>query len=412
MFANETLTKVEESLRKSCTAKNEIDSSPLNEKNLPDETTSLITGSKRKKFRSTCSKKLSENLLVLLTVCGVVIGLLIGIILSTVGISETTTVLVGFPGELLLRMLKMLVLPLISASIIVGMNSLSGSESGQLEKRIFYRTITYFMVTTLFAVILGILLVSLVRPGSYGSIPDDKDFIDGDNSTTIVEQNALDSVLGVFRSMFPDNLVVAAAELNILGVITFSLVLGWTLSMMGEKGKPLLVLFESLNEAIMKIVLLIMWYAPFGILSLIAARLGEHNDFIQVLSDIGMFAATVIIGLLVHCLIVLPSIYFLFLRTNPYKYYWGFLQALLTALGTDSSAATLPVTLQCIEHSGISDKIAKIVLPLGVTLNMNGTALYEAVSALFVAQLHNIQLSVGQMVIVALTATLAAVIDF
>lgn len=126
----------------------------------------------------------------------------------------------------------------------------------------------------------------------------------------------------------------------------------------------------------MKIVLVVMWYAPFGIMSLIAARLGGNADFIGILRDIAMFAVTVIISLMIHFFIILPIIYFTFLRKNPFKFYLHMMQVILTAIGTDSSAATLPVNLQYTQSFGVSPKVSQIVLPLGVTLNMNGTALY------------------------------------
>jgi len=155
--------------------------------------------------------------------------------------------------------------------------------------------------------------------------------------------------------------------------------------------------------------MLVMWYAPFGIMSLIAGRLADHTDFFQVLKDLALFAVTVLVGLITHCFIILPTLYVTFVRKNPFKFYFGMLQAIFTAVGTDSSAATMPVAMKCLDELNITPKISQIVLPLGITLNMNGTALYEAVAAMFVAQLNGIELNLGQTIIVALTATLAAI---
>jgi Na+/H+-dicarboxylate symporter len=352
------------------------------------------------------------NVLLILTVLGVVLGLIVGITLNRVGgISATAVKLIGFPGELLLRMLKMLVLPLVMASIIVGITSFSFKGTNlKAEKRLFYRLAAYFSGTTVTAVIIGIIFVSVIQPGALhnGTTkpidgPNDGDHPIPSNIST------LDSVLGVFKNMVPDNIVKAAADMDILGIITFSMLLGGTIMAVGDKGEPLLKIFQSLNEVIMKMVMLVMWYAPFGILSLIAARLAEKENFFHVLRDLGLFAGTVIVGLLVHLFVVLPLLYFIFVRRNPFKFYWGMLQACFTALGTDSSAATMPITMKCCIELGVSEKIAQIVLPLGITLNMNGTALYEAVAAMFVAQLNGIELNLGQTIVIALTATLAAV---
>jgi Na+/H+-dicarboxylate symporter len=469
---------------------------------------------------------LRENLLLVLTVAGVVVGCIAGIILAATGAlvdhdlkeGEKTPQLklVGFPGELLLRMLTALVLPLISASIIVGIASLgttspwerraekraekarvraelarekrlrgggesdsdsnsddrgrisldddddndddnddngldlrrSGSEDtnvsdsdgpdpgtifaddgadeplpprqkkteidDKLKRAVVGRTVGFFAITTLIAVIIGITMVNIIRPGDNvehvnATTPNATGAPEPSPKPVDEPPNALDSILDVFRSMFPDNLVRAGAEMDILGVIVFSLVLGSVLVSMGEQGEPLLDAFFSLNEAIMRIVMLVMWYAPFGICSLIMARIGENEDFADLFARIALFAVTVILGLVIHFFGVLSVVYFVVLRRNPFKFYANLLQAIFTGLGTDSSAATMPVTLRCVtEKCGVSPTIAQIVLPLGVTLNMNGTALYEAVAAIFVAQINGIDLTIGQTIIIAITSTLAA----
>jgi len=377
-----------------------------------DEELLILDSKKKKKFGSSVMNWMRKNSLLTLTMLGVLLGLILGIILNKIGISKTMTILVGFPGELLLRMLKMLVLPLIVASVIVGITSLSsGQEFGRTEKRVFYRVLIYFASTTIVAVILGVVIVSVLQPGKFSKGIGNPEELPEDDNPGEIPPNAtpLDSILSVLRSMVPENIVKSSANLDILGVLTFSILLGATIIVLGEKGKPLLEFFESLNEAIMKIVGFVMWYAPFGIMSLIAARLGGNADFVSVLQDIAMFAVTVIAGLSIHFFIILPTLYFVFLRKNPFKFYIFMLQVILTAIGTDSSAATLPVNIEYTKKFGVNSKIVQIVLPLGVTLNMNGTALYEAVAAMFVAQLHGIKLNAGQTIIVALTSTLAAV---
>lgn len=197
---------------------------------------------------------------------------------------------------------------------------------------------------------------------------------------------------------------------NILGLIIFAIFLGITLTKMGEKAAPMVRFFESLNEAIMNIVNLALWFAPFGIMSLIISKLGGDGNFWQKLGQMGMFVVTVVVGLLIHTMLVLPLIFFLFTRKNPYRYMLNLLPAILFALGTASSSATLPVTMKnCEENNDCSPKNTRFVLPLGATVNMNGTALYEGMAAIFAAQSLGMQLSIGQMVVIIITSTLAAV---
>jgi len=179
---------------------------------------------------------------------------------------------------------------------------------------------------------------------------------------------------------------------------------------MGEKGTPLKAFFETLNEVVMKMVSLVMWYSPIGICSMIAAKLAAMDDILVALKLVGMFMVTVIVGLLIHVLIVLPIIYLAITRKNPYRFMKGLREAMVTAFGTDSSSATLPTTMRCVEEkNGIDRRISRFVLPLGATVNMDGTALYEGVSAIWIAQLNRIPLAPGQIVTTVMTATAAAI---
>lgn len=338
---------------------------------------------------------------------GVIGGFLPGWLPEEEGARKTALTLIGFPGDLLMRMLKMIVVPLIVATMVVGVSSL-----GDIRKagRIGGRTIGYYAITTGLAVVTGIILVNVIQPGIVGaSVPAD---VANLPKSLREPKGALEAMLDVVRGMFPDNLLRAGVDMNVLGLIVFSVALGAVLSTMGERGRPVLRFFESFNEAIMKLVHLIVWYAPIGIASLLMARMGAAGaSFWAVeVKQLAWYMATVIGGLALHALITLPLIYWIIKRRNPLSYMWGMAQALLTAFSTASSSATLPITMECARtNNKISDRTAGFVLPLGATINMDGTALYEAVAVIFIAQSLGVELTGAQMVVIFFTATLAAI---
>jgi len=179
---------------------------------------------------------------------------------------------------------------------------------------------------------------------------------------------------------------------------------------MGERAKLMIEFFNILNEIVMKLVIMIMWYSPFGIACLICGKIISIEDLETVGRQLGMYMVTVIVGLIIHGVFFLPGIYFAITRKNPYTFFMGIFQAWITALGTASSAGTLPVTFRCLEENlGIDKRVTRFVLPVGATINMDGTALYEAVAAIFIAQMNNIDLDAGQIITVSLTATLASI---
>ncbi|XP_060578971.1 excitatory amino acid transporter 1-like [Ruditapes philippinarum] len=198
--------------------------------------------------------------------------------------------------------------------------------------------------------------------------------------------------------------------MNILGIVVFSIFFGVMCSKMGPAGKPLLDFFEALHVATMKLTMLVIWYSPIGIIFLVATKLIEMEDPSVVFIQLGYYMLTVLAGLAVHGFIVLPLVYFVAARRNPFVFMYNMLKALLTAWGTASSSATLPVTMECLEHRNKIDiRVAKFVAPIGATVNMDGTALYEAVAAIFIAQVNGITLNVGEVITISLTATAAAI---
>lgn len=223
------------------------------------------------------------------------------------------------------------------------------------------------------------------------------------------------SFLDVIIGLIPKNIFSAMLHTNILPLILFSLIFGGILTTLGDAGKPVIGLFEGLNQAFLKFIRLLMYFAPLGILGLVAARLGQaelttEGGFMTEVTRMAKYFSTVIIGLLIHSIFVLSPILFFFGGRKVRPYLTNTSAALLTAFSTASSSATLPVTIESVEvKNRVSNRTAGFVLPLGATINMDGTALYEAVAAIFIAQVYNVPLPFAAQVIIFLTATLAAI---
>lgn len=332
----------------------------------------------------------------------ILIGIVAGIVLAfvTVELFGERMLAVAWMGTLFLQALKMIIVPLVMASMIVGITGLG--DVRRLGK-VGGLTVLYYTVTTALAVGLGILLVNLIRPGA------------GIDLGGVVRPDAVAGKedLGftdIMLSFVSDNIFQAMAEMDILPVIVFSLVLGGVLTTIGRAGEPVIAFFFGLNEAIMKIVHLLMLFAPLGVFGLVAARFAEAGDLGTLIGGLGRYMGTVILGLGLHGLVVLPLLLWIFGRRNPLRYLLNMGTPLLTAFSTASSSATLPLTIEAAEEkNGVSRQSAYLVLPLGATINMDGTALYEAVAAIFIAQALGIYLSPTQLLMVFITATLAAI---
>jgi Na+/H+-dicarboxylate symporter len=212
--------------------------------------------------------------------------------------------------------------------------------------------------------------------------------------------------------MFPRNLFEAASGTNVLGLLIFALFFGGALTTLGEKGKTAIEFFHAANEAVMKLVHLVMFVAPIGIYGLVAGKIAENGGgqaFGEELGRLTFYAMTVLVGLAIH-VVFLAALLPLLAKRNPFVYTYNMLRSLLTAMSTASSSASLPVTFECVEEKNdVSNRSAGFVLPLGATINMDGTALYEAVAVIFIAQSIGLELSLAQFVVIFLTATLAAV---
>ncbi|XP_011799763.1 excitatory amino acid transporter 1 isoform X4 [Piliocolobus tephrosceles] len=282
---------------------------------------------------------LFRNAFVLLTVTAVIVGTILGFTLRPYRMSYREVKYFSFPGELLMRMLQMLVLPLIISSLVTGMAALDSKASGKMGMR----AVVYYMTTTIIAVVIGIIIVIIIHPGK-----GTKENMHREGK--IVRVTAADAFLDLIR------------------------------------------------------------YAPVGILFLIAGKIVEMEDMGVIGGQLAMYTVTVIVGLFIHAVIVLPLLYFLVTRKNPWVFIGGLLQALITALGTSSSSATLPITFKCLEeNNGVDKRVTRFVLPVGATINMDGTALYEALAAIFIAQVNNFELNFGQIITISITATAASI---
>lgn len=421
--------------------------------------------------REKTKKWFRDNLLLFFTMVSVLLGIILGLILRIAEPSDNAILAIGFPGDILMRLLKMLILPLIISSLITGLTGLDAKESGKLGMR----ALLYYFSTTFIAVIIGIIMVLSIHPGR-SSLKEELG--DGDSKPEIT---TLDAFLDLLRNLFPENLVQACFQqtqsyyvdvnvtekvfrngtleaalnetdvlegttvgydllgdnstelpsfkeydlvvigtekmrktgykngMNVLGIIAFCIAFGILLSAMGEQAQVMVDFFAILAEITMQMVNMIMWYSPIGIASLICAKLLEMEDPQVIFAQLGLYMVTVLVGLVIHtgCLM---TIYFAFTRNNPLVFFQGMLQAWLTALATSSSGATMPVTFRCLEENNHIDKrVTRFVIPIGATVNMDGTALYEAVAAIFIAQLNGIPLTIGKVVTVSITATLASI---
>ncbi len=366
----------------------------------------------------------SKWLLTVLILAGLVAGVIVGQMLHDPNFQITMSdsehahpVALGafyFAGNtIFMGLLKMLIIPLIATSVIVGVTSVGDfRELG----RIGVATLLYYIVTMAIAATIGLILVANIRPGEKITATERSVGQQTFDASEQVKKNIEAGPKGLVGAMqnlvgqiIPRNIFQAAADGKALPVIFFSILFGVVLTTMGQKGRLVAEMIGAVFDAIMKLVQLVIWLTPIGVFALLAwtvARIGLG----VFASAIGAYMATVLTGLAIHGLIVLPLFCWIFARANPLKFAHQMRQALLTAVGTDSSSATLPVTIECAtEMAGVSKKSAGFVLPLGSTINMDGTALYEAIAVVFLAQAYGIQLDLTTLILVAVTATLAAV---
>jgi len=303
-------------------------------------------------------------------------------------------------GVIFIRLLKMIIIPLVVLSIITGV---AGVGSSKKLGRLGIKTLAYYLGTSLLAIILGLILVNLIQPGKVADLPPDLSF-------SPEQLHKPDSPLDVLIRMIPVNPFAAAVEGDILGLIFFSILVGFGIIQVSQGIKEkILPPIEAAFEVVMKIVHIIIRLAPIGVFGLIVQMLNQDLGT-AFFKAVGLYMVTITVGLSIHFLIVLPLIYYLFLRKNPIDQFRNMASALATVFATSSSLAALPVTMECVEDNiGVSNKIAGFVLPLGATINMDGTALFECIGVLFIAQVMGVPLGLEQQLLVVLTALLASI---
>jgi Na+/H+-dicarboxylate symporter len=347
----------------------------------------------------------------------------------------------GVGGEIFLRLLKMMVVPLVVASVMSGILGLG--DVRKLGRPGGY-AVLYYLSTTVLAVVVGLMVVNIVRPGDGIDRAAIEDVAQADEAAEIRakllsrvakvtdvpeeevavvlkdledEEEVIPTIWTILENLllmlFTDNLFGAAAETNLLPLIVFSIIFAGMLTTMGSRVRAITEMIGQVNDALMSFILLLMKLAPVGIFCLVAGRFGKatsEGKFIDELARTGWYFSTVVGGLAIHALVTLPLIYWIFTRKNPYRFMVHMSQAILTAFSTASSSATLPVTMECANiKAGISKRSTEFVLPLGATINMDGTALYEAAAAIFIAQAIGMPMDLFQQLIIAVTATLAAI---
>lgn len=303
-------------------------------------------------------------------------------------------------GEIFMRALKMLIIPLILSSLISGITNIgSGANLGRLGGK----TLLFYISTSFFAILTGQILVNIIKPGVGAQI----NFIQ--EVEGLVEKQR--SFRDILVDIVPDNILKAMVENEMLSIIFFAILFGFFITKVGKKHSDFLEqFFTSVFEVMMKITLFVIKFTPFGVFGLVAKTVADQDDFGGLVNSMGLYMLTVIVALIIHVSITLPLIVKFIGKANPFQHFKNMTTPLLTAFSTSSSAATLPLTINAVEEkSGVSNKISSFTLPLGATVNMDGTALYECVAAIFIAQAYGIDLTFLQQLIIVLTALLASI---
>lgn len=335
------------------------------------------------------------NLVLAGMLAGVVLGALLGYLLPEFMLATSVV------GTLFLNALKVIIIPLIITSMVVGISSLG--DIRRLGRTGGY-TLVYFIATTAVAVVIGSIIALVIGPGAG---------IDTSTATLPAGMAApsASTVADFFMALIPDNLFAAMARGQYLGIIVLALVFGGILTTLGHRNRQLVYLFRDLYDIVVKAVFLVMYTAPIGLLSVVGAIVAANRDSIgQLAQGLGWYALTLVIGLLIHGGLVLPTILRWLGKRKANEYVANMAPAFVTAFGTSSSSATLPVNYECVvERNKVDTRAASFVLPLGATINMDGTAMYIAVATIFTAQAFGVPLSIAQVAMVGLTAILISI---
>lgn len=328
--------------------------------------------------------KLWKQILIAL-VAGLIVGMIFG---PSAGVIKPV-------GTLFINAIKMLIVPLIFVSLVCGMTSMHDMTK---MGRIGLKTIVLYLATTAVAITIGLVLGTVMQPGVGIGL----------EAAKVVEVKAAPSLIDVVVNLVPTNPVAAMADGNILQIIVFAILIGLAIVIAGESGKRIKDIFDSLAEVIYKLTAIVISFAPYGVFALMAWVAGTYG--LDVLLPLGKVILAVYIGCIIHAVVVYGGLLTFLARLNPIRYFQGIAEAQAVAFTTTSSSGTLPVTMSCAQKNlGVSKSVSSFVLPLGATINMDGTALYQGVCALFVAQAFGVELGFGQYLTIIMTATLASI---
>lgn len=311
---------------------------------------------------------------------------------------------VRWMGDLFLRALRLIIVPLILTSIISGVTNIGGAQN---LSRLGIKTISYYVMTSLFAILTGLVLVNIIKPGIGADLG---------LKSEVPELTPISGGIGeILLRIIPTNIFHALASADMLAIIFFSILFGFFITKTESKYSTLLIdIFNAGFEVMMKLTSFIVKFAPLGILGIVTGVVADQAEdkakLLSMIEHLGMYMLTVLSGLAFHGMITLPFILKFIAKANPFLHFKAMSLPLITAFSTSSSQATLPFTMNAIEkNAGVSNKITSFVLPLGATVNMDGTALYECVAAMFIAQAYGIELTIIQQAIVVVTALLVSI---
>ncbi len=352
-------------------------------------------------------------------VIGLILGLVWGLVSAIVGFNEFTLNFIKPFGTIFITLLKLIAVPLVLVSLVAGVTSLNDTAS---LSRMGGKTVLIYLFTTIFAITIGLVAVNLIQPGK--ALPEStkielqetyKDNIGEkeEGAAKIKERRPLDFLVEIV----PDNFFASASKnANMLQVVFVAILLGIGIIKVGGKaGETLINVFDAFNDVIIKIVDMIMDVAPYGVFALMAALivdlagddLGKAWGLLQAL---GWYCLTVVLALVIHVLLVYSSMFKIFSKMKLRDFFKAIQPAMLLGFSTSSSSATLPVTMERVEKNlGVDEEVASFVLPIGATINMDGTSLYQAVAAVFIAQALGMDLTIAQQLTIVLTATLASI---
>ncbi|RDI47918.1 dicarboxylate/amino acid:cation symporter [Falsibacillus pallidus] len=332
-------------------------------------------------------------------ILGLIVGAIVGIILNIAapGLFKVLDPYIFTPlGKIFLNLINMLVVPIVLFSIILGT---AGLGDPKMLGRIGLKTIAYFLITTCIAIIIGIGLAYIIQPGLAGHF---------DTASAKYSAEKAPSIADTLLNIIPKNPIQALADGNMLQIIAFAIFIGLALTALGDKAKGIYKLVEQGNDIMMYLVTLVMKFAPYGTFGLIASAIGSQG--FSAMKAMGVYMIVVILALVVHAIITYGGAVSLLARKNPIWFFKGFLPAMGVAFSTSSSNATLPVSMETAQDNlKVPEPISSFVQPLGATINMDGTAIMQGVATVFIAQVYGVDLSIGELATVVLTAVLASI---